>query len=261
MIYLDHNATTTMPPEVIEAISATYAAGFANPASQHADGRRAKAALAQIRDEIRQRVGARDAGYQSDRVIFTSGGTEANNLAIRGLCGDPPGRVIISSIEHPCIAGAAGELGRLGFDIVRLPCAADGIASLDALRSNLTAETRLVSLMLANHETGVIQPVAQASEICREFGVPLHSDAVQAVGKIPVRFDEFGRSGADSICTQVPWSPRNWGTHRRRWRTPESDPIWGRAAAGDQARYRVDRSTCGDELCSRLVAAADCSRS
>lgn len=210
MIYLDHNATTPMPTEVLESISAVHASRFANPASQHAEGRRAKAALDQIREQIRERIGGRDRGHLSDRIIFTSGGTEANNLAIRGLCGDPPGRVIISSIEHPCVSGAARELERLGYEVVRLPCDGNGVICLEALRSEVTVETRLVSLMVANHETGVIQPVEDAASICRDYGVPLHTDASQAVGKISLNFARLG-AAAMTVSAHKFHGPRGSG--------------------------------------------------
>ncbi len=124
----------------------------------------------------------------ADRIVLTSGGTEANNLALLGLAGHLPGRVIISSVEHPSVKGPADELQRRGFDVQQLRVDTAGVVDLSHLDELLTPETRLVSVMLANNETGVLQPIAQLATKCRRLGVPMHTDAVQAVGKIPVHF-------------------------------------------------------------------------
>lgn len=193
MIYLDHNATTPLAPASLQALQTALEADYANPASQHAAGRRAMAQLHAIRARVREQLTPGvDTGH--DRVIFTSGGTEANNLAIRGLAGQTPGRVIISALEHPCIRGAAEALGRDGFEIIELAAGADGRIDLDALQKALTDDTRLVSVMHANHETGVLQPVVEAAERCAKRGVPFHTDAVQSLGKVPLSFRELGVS-------------------------------------------------------------------
>ncbi len=191
-IYLDHNATTAIHPEVAEAMLACYRAGYANPASQHRAGRRARQLLEETRENIGRILGAGTAGMHADRLILTSGGTEANNLALCGLTSNRPGRVIISGIEHPSVHGPAEYLGHLGFDIQYLRVDRAGVVDVDHLRHLLNAETRLVSVMMANNETGVLQPIEALAESCRDAGVPFHTDAVQAVGKIPVHFRQLG---------------------------------------------------------------------
>jgi cysteine desulfurase len=212
MIYLDNNATTQIHPEVAAAMDECHRAGFANPASQHAAGRRARRALEEARTGIAEILGAKITGMDADRVIFTSGGTEANNLAIRGLAcsnpashasrvrhGEPAGRMVISAIEHPSVVAAAERMAAAGHELVRLPVDGNGAVRVDELPSLLTPHTQLVSLMLANNETGVLQPVSRAVEICREQAgkndyrpLFVHTDAVQCVGKVPVHFRELG---------------------------------------------------------------------
>ena len=200
-IYLDHNATTPIFPEVAEAIRACWAEPYLNPASQHAFGRRARRVLEDARDRIAEILGATTTGPSPDRVIFTSGGTEANNLAIMGLlhAGDRShplassrNHLIISAIEHPSITAVADDLARNGWEVDRLGVDADGVIRIDGLRRILRPETRLVAAMLANNETGVVQPVAELAAICAEHGVPLHTDAAQAAGKLPLSFRDLG---------------------------------------------------------------------
>lgn len=213
-IYLDNNATTKLLPDVGEAMREAFAAGHANPASQHEPGRRARRVVEACRERIAELLGARVGGVDADRVIFTSGGTEANNLAIRGLApaarasagaGDgnaprdlprngqlPRGGVAISAIEHPSVAAAADHLRETGWTVDRLAVDRDGVARLDGLRDLLRPHTQLVSVMLGSNETGVLQPVREIAAVCREAGVACHTDAVQAVGKAPVSFRELG---------------------------------------------------------------------
>lgn len=191
-IYLDNNATTPIHPEVAAAMQECHGSGLANPASQHSAGRRARKILEEARDEIAEILGARTEGMSADRLIFTSGGTESNNLALRGLVTAVPGRVVVSAIEHPSVRGAADYLANAGFDIATLSVDARGVVLLDELSGLLTPATQLVSVMLANNETGVLQPVEQIARICQDRSVRVHTDAVQAVGKIPVHFQALG---------------------------------------------------------------------
>ena len=174
-IYLDHNATTPIDPRVALAIADCEAARYMNPASQHAPGRQARRVLEESLDSIVELLG----GAADDRLVTTSGATEANNLALLGLSGKPPGRIIVSAVEHPSVIGAAEELQRRGFEICRLGVDDAGVVDLDQLASLLDDQVRLVSIMLGNHETGAIQPVAAAADLCRAAGVPLHTDATQ----------------------------------------------------------------------------------
>jgi cysteine desulfurase len=206
-IYLDHNSTTPIDPRVVEAMVRAWGDGGANPASQHALGRQARRMLEEAREGIAELLGAKTGGMDADQVVFTSGGTEANNLALFGLsaslAGTKPGpgavavaetlRVFISAIEHSSVISAAAELERRGCSIERLRVTSDGVVELDHWQPGAAADQRkLVSVMLANNETGVIQPVAEIAALASEQSVLMHTDAVQAVGKIPVRFRELG---------------------------------------------------------------------
>jgi cysteine desulfurase len=205
-VYLDHAATTPIDPRVAAKMAEAYAEGYANPASQHAEGRRARQALEAAREAIARGLGAEVDRFDADRLILTSGGTEANHLAVLGLArrrrsdlakrgmlrGDVPPSVVLSSIEHPSVSALAEPLAREGFAVRRLPVGSDGVVQVEALEGLLDAGTCLVSLMLANNETGALQPVERAAALCNRNGVWLHTDAVQAVGKIPVSFRDLG---------------------------------------------------------------------
>ncbi len=202
-IYLDACSTTRLDPLVGEAMIACYRAGYVNPASQHRPGQQAAARLEQARHQIGERL---DLG-PDDRLIFTSGGTEANNLALLGWCRGglavhtEPQRpnIVVSTIEHPSILTAVSVLGSRGWEVRRLPVDSQGCARLDVLPRLLDERTRLVSLMMVNNETGNIQPVAEAARICARRNIPMHCDAVQAVGKIPVRFRELAAAGVTAL--------------------------------------------------------------
>lgn len=204
-IYLDHNSTTPIDPSVAAVIADCHSAGYMNPASQHRPGQLARRKLEEIRRRVAEILDATCVGMQTDQLIFTSGGTESNNLAILGLVGESAGktsslgtpasssrRVLISAIEHPSVFGAAEQLVRLGFDVEKIPVDSNGVIDLDALNDLTDQPTELVSIMLANNETGIIQPVRLAADLCRQKGILIHTDAVQAVGKIPVSFQSLG---------------------------------------------------------------------
>jgi cysteine desulfurase len=204
-IYLDNNATTPIDPRVVQAMARAWEKWGANPASQHEAGRKARRMLEEAREGIATLLGAKTSGMETDQVIFTSGGTEANNLALLGLGGPEAGgrrsgvggqeagrSVIISAIEHPSVVGAAEERRRGGCDVARAAVDGNGVINVGQLKELLDQSTALVSVMLANNETGVIQPVAEIAALCQERGIVLHTDAVQAVGKIAVNFRELG---------------------------------------------------------------------
>lgn len=203
-IYLDHNSTTPIDPAVIAAMQPCWEAGYLNPASQHRFGQAARRRLEQSRTAIAKMLGAVTTGMATDQLVFTSGGTESNNLALLGLATQqlsPDGpltdsntslpQVLVSAIEHPSTIGAAEQLARLGFKVRMIPVDQHGVCCLDELETMIQQPTALVSLMLANNETGVVQPVAEAAAICRANNILLHTDAVQAVGKIPVNFHDL----------------------------------------------------------------------
>jgi cysteine desulfurase len=195
-IYLDHNATTSMHPDVEGVMFRAHRDGFANPASQHRPGQRARRLLDAAREQIATLLGADITGPQADRLIFTSGGTEANNLALIGIAGarsaGRAGHLVVSAMEHPSVIEPAERLLEQGWRLDCLGVNGDGLIRSDLLRGLLTSDTCVVSAMLANHDTGVLQPVEEMAAVCREAGVPLHTDAVQAVGKVPVDFRRLG---------------------------------------------------------------------
>ncbi len=192
-IYLDHNATAPLLPEVAAAIAECYAAGCANPASQHEPGRNARRRLEEAREEIADRLGA-DVTRTSnpDRLIFTSGGTESNNLALFGLASRRGQRILISAIEHPSVTAAAERLARAGHQLVRLPVLPTGVVDTAALQAACDTPPDVASVMLGNNETGVLQPVAQIASHLRRLGTRMHTDAAQVVGKVQVHFGELG---------------------------------------------------------------------
>jgi len=207
-IYLDHNATAPILPEVAQAVSEAAQRYPGNPASGHQAGRQARRALEEAREGIAAILGVKTDGTDADTLVFTSGGTEANNLAVRGLAvaaqqlserSDAPPRAVISAIEHPCLQGAAGALHAAGWHVDVLPVDRSGVVRVEQLPDLLTGQTRLVSVMLGNHETGVLQPVEQIARICSARGIAVHTDAVQVAGKLPVDFRGLGVS-AMSLC-------------------------------------------------------------
>ena len=188
-IYLDYNATTPIDPLVAEAMAPFLSSGYGNPSSIHVEGRRAKLALEGARERV-----ARCLGCNSGEVVFTSGGTESNNLAIRGLVeARGGGHVITSAVEHPAILEVVIGLeieGRIALTIVGV----DKFGRVDpgAVAAALRNDTVLVSLMLANNEVGTLQPVREVAALCRQHGVAIHADAAQAVGKVPVNVVDLG---------------------------------------------------------------------
>lgn len=192
MIYLDHNATTPLLAEAAEAMAECSRHRFGNPASQHAAGRRARQALEDAREGVAAMLGARLEGTPADQLVFTSGGTEANNLAMFGLAGRQPGHLIVSAIEHPSVAGPADALARRGWQVERVGVSPAGQVVVEQLAKSLRPNTRLVAVMLGNNETGVLQPVEAVTQLCRDAHVPVFTDAVQVAGKLPIGFHALG---------------------------------------------------------------------
>src|SRR5688572_4603044 len=190
-IYLDHNATTPPATEVVDRMAAALREQFGNPSSVHHYGQVAKSAL----DDARSAVAALIGGDPSE-VVFTSGGTESDNFAIRGAAEalEPTGRrhLVASAIEHEAVLNTFKALTRRGWKTTLLPVDQSGIVSTDALEQALTDDTALVSIMHANNEIGTIQPVAQLARIARARGAVFHTDAVQTAGKIPVDVKALG---------------------------------------------------------------------
>lgn len=183
MIYLDYNATTPLDPRVLDAMLPFLREHWGNAASRHAWGRRSAQAVEKAREQVAAALGA-----DPREIIFTSGATEANNLAIAGIARWPSTRrrgrhLITATTEHPAVLDACAALEAEGWTVTRLGVDGDGTLDPRALREALRADTVLVSLMHANNETGVLHPVAELGAICREHGVLFHSDATQSVGR------------------------------------------------------------------------------
>lgn len=190
-VYFDHNATTAADDAVVDAMLPYFQGEFGNPSSRHGRGTVARRALNLAREQVADAV-----GVQTAQVVFTSGGSEANNLFIKGAAGYlKPSRIIVSAIEHPCVMRPARELMRKaneGWNLRRLTVDGLGRVNMDDASDAMTEQQPgLVSVMLANNETGVIQKVAAIAEMARERGAWVHTDAVQAFGKIPVDFAEL----------------------------------------------------------------------
>ena len=237
MIYLDHNSTTPIAPEVAAAMAQCYAAGYLNPASPHELGRRARRKLEAAREGVAELLGAKTTGMDADSVIFTSGGTEANNLALFGLAGRAAGQqkaLAISSIEHPSVIGPAEELARRGWRLEQLRVSSDGVADVAHAESLLLLSPRaprpsLLSLMLGNNETGVLQPVAEVAALCRAAEIPIHTDAVQMAGKLPIDFRALNVD-ALTISPHKFHGPRGIGG----W-CCGMEPSWSRSCTADSS--------------------------
>ncbi len=190
-IYLDHNATTPISPEVREAMQPFLAEHFGNPSSSHSLGRASSEAISDAREQLAALIGA-----DADDIVFTGGGTESNNLAMKGVFlrrdHHLEGHLIISSIEHPAISVPAMFLQELGIDLTIVPCDRDGFVDPHDVKRAIRPTTRLVSVILANNEIGTIQSLAEICKTCQERNVLCHTDAAQAVGKIRVDVNEIG---------------------------------------------------------------------
>ncbi len=188
--YFDHNATTPVAPEVLQAMAPCFAEVYGNASSIHYFGQQAKQAVEQARRQVAGLLNARP-----QEIVFTSGGTEANNLAVLGVVRSAgPGRrhVITTAIEHPSVLDACRQLQREGVEVTFLKPDRAGRVASDDVRAALRPETVLISVMHANNETGVVQPVREIAAVAREAGAPCHADGVQAAGKIAVDVRELG---------------------------------------------------------------------
>lgn len=232
MIYLDNNASTPLVPEVWEAMRPFLGDRPGNPASSHRFGRHARRGLENARELI---AGLLDA--YPDEVLFTSGATEANNLAIFGLVPPAPGLIVTSSVEHPCVAEPVRQLAGRGYTHVPLPVTSAG--SVDADVAQFPAETCFVSIMLANHETGALQPIETLARRL-DGRVPFHCDAAAAVGKVPVSFRGLGVTaltvsghkmhgppgiGVLMLKRNAKLRPLFWGGHQQHGRRPGTEPV------------------------------------
>jgi cysteine desulfurase len=265
--YFDHNATTPVAPEVQETLVLCLGQVYGNASSIHYFGQGAKRQLEAARRQIADLIHASPA-----EVIFTSGGTEADNMAVLGVArvsANPSRHVISSSIEHPAVLGPCMQLGREGVDITLLPVDSSGIVDPDDVRKALRPDTVLVSVMHANNELGTVQPIAEIARITREAGVPLHVDGVQALGKIAVDVAALGVDlysmsghklyapkgvGALYIRKGTRMAPIAFGGHHERDRRPGTENVPSAAAFGAAAGLARGRVA---EDCERLRALRD----
>ena len=189
-IYLDHAATTPTRPEVLEAMRPYFTDVYGNPSSIHSQGRDANEAIEAARDTVARHLGAR-----ADEIVFTSGGTEADNYAIEGTAyglEDRGKHIVTTKIEHHAVLETCEFLETRGFDVTAVGVGRDGRVDPNDIRRAITPDTTLVSVMHANNEVGTIQPIAEIAGICRERGILFHTDAVQTVGHVPATVDDLG---------------------------------------------------------------------
>jgi cysteine desulfurase len=267
-IYFDHNATTPLDPHVADAMFTLYRDEFGNPSSVHHYGQRAKAALDTARTSVAAFIGA-----DPSEVVFTAGGTEADNLALRGAVPIQAERnrrhVITAGFEHEAVLNTVKALGRAGYTTTVLPLDPSGVVSPAALHNAITAETALVSVMHANNEVGTLQPVAELAAIAHEFGALFHTDAVQSLGKVPVDVRALGvdlasfsahklygpkGTGALWIKRGVRLAPVLTGGRQERNRRPGTENVAGIVGFGVAARVAAERL---DEDAERLAALRD----
>jgi len=192
LIYLDNAASTAVHPEVVKEMMPYFDSQYGNPSSIHQFGRKAKNAIQKARKQVAALIGA-----EPDEILFTSGGTESNNTILYGipkLQGShlDQNHIITSSIEHEAILQPCKEFENIGIKITYLPVDEHGIVNPNDIANSINSHTVLVSIMLANNEVGTIQPIKEISEICKKYQIPLHTDAVQAVGKVPINVKELG---------------------------------------------------------------------
>jgi cysteine desulfurase len=253
-VYLDHSATTPPDPRVIEAMLPYLTGKFGNASSVHQWGQEARAAVDRARRQVARLVGAR-----ANEIVLTSGGTEANNLAIRGLCESAAahGRhVVTSEIEHPSVRGAIESLEKRGWEVSRLPVYHDGIVRIEDVHAAMRSETVLVSVMLANNEIGTVQPIAEVASLIRDERerrhrhIWLHTDAVQAAGRLPIDVESLGcdlltlsahkiyapkGAGALYLHRGVRLAPQQVGGHQERERRAGTESVPNIVAFGAAA--------------------------
>jgi cysteine desulfurase len=230
-IYLDHNATTPVDPLVLESMTTALRESFGNPSSMHWFGQRARAVVEEAREHV-----ARLVGSLSSEIFFTSGGTEAANTALRGaaLASRAPRRkILVSGIEHHAVLNDARSLAEQSWPVEKIRAGSDGVVDLEDLNRRLDENTAIVALMLANNETGVVQPVAEAAQMARKRGALIFCDAVQAIGKMTV---DVGKLGVDllALSGHKIYGPKGVGALYIRRGTPIQSLIRG----GGQERGR-----------------------
>jgi len=254
MIYADYNATTPLDPEVRAAMNEALDVTFGNPSSIHSAGQAARRLVDRARAQVAGLIGA-----APDEIIFTSGGTEADNLAVLGVADAATARgIVTSAVEHKAVLDPCKYLQAKGHSVAFLPVDRDGRVDLAALEAAVKTDVALVSLMLANNDTGTIQPVAEAAQTAKAAGVLVHTDAVQAAGKLPIDVNKLGVSllscsshkihgpkgaGALFVRRGVHLTPLAYGGRQERTLRPGTEnvpAIVGFGKACELARARLD---------------------
>ncbi len=254
-VYLDNSATTPVDPRVAAAMARAVTETFGNASSVHGFGQQARAAIDRARREVASLIGARQ-----NEIVFTSGGTESNNLAIRGVCeaASAHGRhIITSAIEHPSVSGVCAELEKRGWEVTRLPVYRNGIVRIEDIAASLRPDTVLITVMLANNEIGTIQPVAEIGALVRERRAAgqkhlwFHTDAVQAAGRLRLNVEDLGCDlltmsghklyapkgvGALYVRRGVKLHGQNVGGHQERERRAGTENVPGIVAFGEAAK-------------------------
>jgi cysteine desulfurase len=251
-IYLDHNATTPIRPEVLAAMLPYLTEEFGNASSIHAYGQNAREAVERARSSVAALVGARPAD-----IMFTSGGTESNNHAILGAVAAAPGNakhVITSAIEHVAVLDSCRALAKGGIDLTILPVDREGLVNPKDVRNAIRPETALITIMLANNEIGTIEPIEEIGKIAVEKGIVFHTDAVQAAGKIPIDVKKLGVDllsisahkfsgpkgvGALYIRKGTQLGPLMYGGHSERDRRPGTEDVAAIAGMGKAAELAL----------------------
>jgi len=252
-IYLDNNATTPVLPEVFEAMRPYFGEQFGNASSIHHHGQQTRAAVEDARESVAALLGCR-----ASEIVFTSGGTEADNLAIAGLVGAGD-HVITSSIEHHAVLLACKHMEEIGAEVTVLPVDGRCLVDADDVRRALRPNTKLISVMMANNETGVLQPVEEVGRIAAEAGVCFHTDAVQAAGKVEIDVKRIGcdvlsisghkmhaPQGVGALCVRkgLRLQPLFYGGRHERSRragTENVPGIVGLGKAAEMAKAALDR--------------------
>jgi cysteine desulfurase len=259
-IYLDHNATTPVAPEVLEAMLPYLREAYGNASSMHSAGQKARAAVDAARDHVARLIGAKPA-----EIVFTSGGTEADNLAILGLLdaafasaaetGAARPHLITTELEHHAVLNAAEELENRGAAVTFVAPDASGVVSAEAIRAAIRPETFLISVMHANNETGALQPIEEIAALAAEHDIYFHTDAVQSAGKLPLEVKKigvdlltlsahkiYGPKGAGALYVRAgtPIAPQMFGGHHERDRRPGTENVAAIAGFGRAAQLAVE---------------------
>ncbi len=226
MIYMDHSATAPVRKEVFEVMEPYFTKSFGNASTFYSLGREAKAGMEEARENVAKLIGA-----NNDEIIFTSGGTESDNIAIQGIAyklnnAGKGNHIITSAIEHPAVMETCSALEKKGFEVTYLPVYEEGIVKVEDLKSAIKEETILITIMHANNEIGTIQPIAEIGKIAKENNIKFHSDAVQSVGKIPVDVNELNVDLL-SISSHKIYGPKGVGALYIRKRTRLEPILYG----------------------------------